>query len=113
MEFQLAGTKATVIFNSERMNEVEIYEAEGSPDKRGYKTILIGSPHPYGELFSQKTGMGIGTKEGFTLQMVDFLKDVVRGTVNGATFEDGLMNVLCIEKIQESAESGKWVKVEA
>ena len=113
MEFQLAGSKATVIFNSERMNEVQIYEAEGSPDKRGFKTIFIGELHPYGELFSQKAGMGIGTKEGFTLQMVDYLKDAVNGTVNGATFDDGLKNVLCIEKIQESAERGNWVKVEA
>lgn len=111
LEFQLAGSKATVLFNSERMNEIELYEATGEPDKRGFKTILIGTPHPYGDLFSQKTGMGIGVKESYTIQMMDYLKDIVHGTVSGPVFEDGLENVLCVEKIQESARTGKWVKV--
>ena len=112
VEFQLVGSKATVLFNSERLNEIELYEVNGPEDMRGFKTILIGTPHKYGNMFSQKTGMGIGIKEAFTIQMMDYLKDVVEGTISGPVFEDGMMNVLYVQKIQESVQKGGWVKIE-
>jgi len=111
VEFEIQGTKGTALFNSERLNELNIYEAEGDIRKRGFKNILIGKEHPYGEIFGQVTGMGIGLKESFTLQMSDFIEDIKNNSINGPTFEDGLINMHYISKIQESVEKKGWVDV--
>lgn len=111
LEFQLTGSKGTIIFNSERLNEIQFCEGESEHLKRGFKTILIGSEHPYGQEFSLKTGMGIGAKESFVLQISDFIKDILNGTHNGPEFMDGYINIVYIQKIQESSETRSWVDI--
>lgn len=111
VEFELTGTKGVVLFNSERLNEIQYCDGESDPLKRGFTTILIGADHPYGEFFSQKTGMGIGIKEAFTLQIADFIRDLEDWQGRGASFRDGYENLLLVKKIQESVSAGGWVRV--
>ena len=112
VEMELCGSKATILFNSERLNEICIYEASGDKKIRGFKNVLVGAEHPNGELFNQKTGMGIGVKEAFSMVSVNFVKDIASG-VKGKipTFEDGLINLAYIKKIQESHEKNAWVSI--
>lgn len=111
LEFELAGTKGTVLFNSERMNEIQLAEVEKDRRKDGFKTILIGADHNYGQLFNLKTGMGIGAKEAFTIQLWDFINCVGKGVGASPDFFDGLEVVKYTEAIQEAAEQHKWVKI--
>ena len=111
MEFELVCSDATVCFNSERMNEIAICEGDSDPLLRGFKTILVGSEHPYGSLFNIKTGMGIGTKESFVMQMYDFVRDILDGTVNGPDFHDGLIDAQNIAAIQKAAADHIWVSL--
>lgn len=109
-EFEIAGSKGTVLFNSERMNEICLDELEQDNRKEGFKNILIGTPHPYGEGFNLKTGMGIGTKEAFTLQLGEMINSIVTGKEASPNFYDGLQVVKYTESLQEAAQSRKWVK---
>jgi len=111
-EFEINGSKGSVIFNSERMNEI-MYCDNDIKDKRniGFKNILIGAEHPYGNLFSLKTGMGIGIKESFIIQFVEFIKAILENTDTDPDFNEGLEVQKIIDAIQMSEEKHEWVKM--
>lgn len=111
-EFEINGSKGSVIFNSERMNEI-MYCDNDIKDRRniGFKNILIGAEHPYGNLFCLKTGMGIGIKESFIIQFVEFIKAILEDKKTDPDFNEGLKVQKIIDAIQRSEEKNEWVKM--
>jgi predicted dehydrogenase len=46
--WEINGTKGSVVFNMERMNELEYYDAGDAEDVRGFRVIqTTDNPHPY------------------------------------------------------------------
>lgn len=110
IQFEISGSKGAINFNSERLNEINFCAAEHSLT-RGFKTILIGEAHPYGEHFYLKTGMGIGLKESYLIQMYEFAKAVLERKETDAPFRDGLRVDKIIEAAQRSAEARRWINL--
>ena len=110
-EVEIYAEKGSVRFNSERLNEIELFLDDGSGAINGKRTVLIGQGNPYGEMFNLKTGMGIGIKESFTIQMVDLLNGIVSGAKQSPSFYDGLQAEKITKAILEAEETHKWVKV--
>jgi predicted dehydrogenase len=96
--------------NSERLNEVN-YCAAAPARGRGFKTIIIGEAHPFGDHFHLKTGMGIGLKESFLIQLYDFIKSVLAGTDADTPFTHGLRVDQVIEAVRKSAWERRWLRV--
>jgi len=111
LEFELVGTKGTVLFNSERLNEIELAEIEEDKRKEGFKTIFIGTEHPYGDIYNLKTGMGVGAKQAFTIQLGDFIDSIINDKEASPGFSEGVNVVRYTEALQESADNHRWVKV--
>ena len=40
---QLFGAKGTIVYDQERMNEVQLYTADGPKESQGFRTILAGA----------------------------------------------------------------------
>jgi predicted dehydrogenase len=110
-EVELFGSKGSVFFNSERLNEIRLVSDPFKKAKRGSKTILIGEDHPYGNYFSLKTGMGIGIKESFTIQLFDFIKASFERTGMTPSFYDGLMVEKISAAINRSLTDQAWSKI--
>lgn len=111
-ELEVYGEKGSAKFNSERLNELELWLDDPNSPLNGKKTILIGRDNPYGELFNLKTGMGVGVKESITIQMRDMINSVVTGKGETPTFHDGVMAVKVTSAILKAADTHTWVKVE-
>jgi predicted dehydrogenase len=111
LEFELYGSRGALHFNSERLNELRLCDATVPLARRGFTTILVGEPHPYGGEFMLKTGMGIGIKETFLLQLEDLIAGVAGGVQVEPNFRDGLEVDRLIAAALESAKLGQWVKV--
>lgn len=112
MDIEINGSKGSILFNSERLNEIKFCDNDIKDKKNiGFKNILIGAEHPYGKLFSLKTGMGIGWKESIVIQLTDFVKAIIEDKKTEPSLHDGLEAQKLIEAIQVSAESNKWVKI--
>ncbi len=109
LEFEVYGSQGALRFNSERLNELMLCDAKSSLARRGFTTILVGEPHPYGGEFMLKTGMGIGIKETFLLQLGDLVAAVAGGSQVEPNFRDGLKVDRLIAAAQESAKLGQWV----
>ena len=78
LHLEVFGSKGAVRWTQERPAEVQLYLSEGPAAQRGYRTIPLGSPHPYiaGGLPIDVSGVGFGQNEGFLFQARAFLEEV-------------------------------------
>jgi predicted dehydrogenase len=112
--FDVIGSTGSISFTWERMNELKFYDGGDPADRQGYRTILVGPPHPYGQHFWPIAGYQIGYADTKVIQIADFLSAVAGETERPqTTFRDGLKSTLVEEAVLQSARSGEWTAVEA
>ncbi len=109
--FQVYGSKGSLAFNLERMNELEFYDrTEAAPDQ-GFKTILVTEgAHPYvGNWWPP--GHIIGYEHTFVHAIHDFLTCLEKDKMPSPNFRDGVKNQAVLHAVEHSAKSGRWEKV--
>lgn len=112
--FEVIGSTGSIYFTWERMNELQFYDGRDASDRQGYRTILVGPPHPYGESFWPIAGYQIGYADTKVIQIADFLSAVEGKTERPqTTFREGVKSTLVEEAVMESAESRQWTEVPA
>ena len=115
--FEINGSKGSIAFNLERLNELEVYLADTQPaEANGWRTVLVTeSFHPYWENWWPH-GHIIGWEHTFVHEFHHFLDCLINGkdiSPQGATFEDGYRCDVILEAIaNSSAEGGARVKIE-
>ena len=109
---ELHGTKGSIAFNYERLNELQVCFADDPDDRRGFKTIYTGPAHFHGEVTWNIPGMNIGYGELKTIEMYEFIKAIVEGYQPSTSFKVGYRVERVCEAVRQSAESKQWVKVE-
>jgi predicted dehydrogenase len=110
--FEINGSKGSVVFDLERMNELDAYFEDGDPEAAGFRTILVTEPgHPYAEGW-WPLGHTLGYEHTFVHTVKDLL-DGVRADENpGPTFEDGYRCQAVLDAVQRSVEERGWVSRE-
>jgi len=107
--FEVNGSRGSLAFDLERMNELELYEESGP--ESGFRTILAtDASHPYVAAW-WPPGHTLGYEHTFVHTVRDFVQAVVeRGSIK-PDFEDGLANQRVLEAIERSAKSRRWETV--
>lgn len=109
--FQIYGSKGSIAFNLERMNELEFYDRTETATDQGFKTIMVTEgAHPYvGNWWPP--GHIIGYEHSFVHAVHDFLVALEKDTMPSPNFKDGVKNQAVLDAVERSAGSGKWEKV--
>ncbi|MBN1445638.1 MAG: Gfo/Idh/MocA family oxidoreductase [Candidatus Omnitrophica bacterium] len=111
LKFEINGSKGSIVFNLENLNELDVYSTEDPEYARGFKTVIATDPsHPYAANW-WPAGHIIGYGESFINLVSDLLTAVSKGEYPSPDFYDGLKCQEVLSAVEESAESGKWVKV--
>ncbi len=107
--FEINGSKGSIVFDLERMNELEVYKEEGA--NSGFRTILAtDAKHPFMAGW-WPPGHIIGYEHTFTHTVFDLLNAVHTGKVPTPNFEDGVKNNKVLDAIERSAKSKQFEKV--
>jgi len=107
--FEINGSKGSIVFNLERMNELELY-IEGGPGS-GFKNIMVtDSSHPYMAGW-WPPGHIIGYEHTFTHTVLDLLRGIDENKVPTPNFEDGVRNQRVLDAIERASASAKWQTV--
>lgn len=109
--FEIYGSKGSLIFNLERMNELQYLDLSDPADEQGFRTILVtNSTHPYVAAW-WPPGHIIGYEHEFSHAIVDFITAIDKGTKIAPNFYDGMKAMQVLEAAIKSAETGKKVAV--
>ncbi len=107
--FEIYGSKGSLIFDLERMNELQFFSNEDPDDSQGFRTILATEPsHAYvGGWWPP--GHIIGYEHEFVHAVVDFLDAIVNKKIIEPNFFDGMKEMQVLEAGLKSAADGKSV----
>jgi predicted dehydrogenase len=109
--FEIYGSKGSLAFDLERMNELQYLNLDDPVDQQGFRTILVtNATHPYVAAW-WPPGHIIGYEHEFTHAVVDFLTAMEKGTPLTPNFCDGMRNMQVLEAGLLSAKNGCKVLV--
>ncbi|REF37835.1 Gfo/Idh/MocA family protein [Thermasporomyces composti] len=114
LRIELNGEKGSLVFDLERLNELELYLTEDDNTTQGFRRILITeAEHPYMAAW-WPAGHIIGWEHTFTHEAYDLVTAIAEGTDPSPTFAEGLQVQMVLDAVLKSAESGSsWVPVES
>jgi len=108
--FEINGSRGSLAFDLERLNELEFYLEEGA--ESGFRRILATDPdHPYAAGW-WPPGHGLGYEHGFTHTALDFLRALETRVAPAPSFEDGYRTQQLLDAIERSNASRRWERVE-
>ena len=106
--FEINGSKGSLAFNLERMNELELYLESDRRGQRGFRTILVTeSDHPFVKAW-WPPGHIIGYEHTFTHTVYDLLEAVADDRIPSPNFSDGVKNQRVLDAIERSAKTRRW-----
>lgn len=109
--FEVHGTKGMIVFEQERMNELQLYVNEGDAATAGFRTILSGPAHaPYGN-FCPAPGHQLGFNDLKVLEAGAMLRAVATGEKAYPDFTDALEFEKVIHAVAVSAREGRRVRI--
>ncbi len=110
--FEIYGSEGSLIFNLERMNELQLFLRNDPAYAQGFRTILAteAGEHDYIAAW-WPPGHMIGYEHEFHHAVVDFVDAVATGTPIAPSFYDGLKEVEVLAAGSESAATGQRVQL--
>ncbi len=110
--FEINGSRGSIVFDLERMNELQFYSADDPPEAQGFRTILVTEGvHTYMNAW-WPPGHIIGWEHTFTHSVLDLLNGIVAKESPAPTFADGVHIQSILDAVERSAASGGWVRPE-
>ena len=111
--FEINGSKGSLAWNLERMNELEYYDAAAPEGRQGFQTILATDPsHPYMHAY-WPPAHNLGYEHSTINTVYDFLNAVATKKVPSPNFRDGLLVNAAMDAVLAAARSKKWERVGA
>ena len=111
LKIEVHGSKGMLWLDNERMNELNLYVAEGPAENRGFRRILSGPYHAaYGKL-CPAPGHGLGFNELKVIELAELLCAVEGKSSQSVDFARGLTIETTIHAFARSAEQGAWVSL--
>lgn len=110
--WEINGSKGSLTFNLERLNELEYYNMADPGGRQGFRTIICNdADQPYNEAW-WPGGHIIGWEHTFTHEFKDFIEAIDSGAEVQPNFEDGAKTQAVLEAAMDSTNSGNWEKVQ-
>lgn len=108
---EINGSKGAIIFDMEKMNELEFYRGSDPSHIQGYRRIQVGEGvHPYMVNWFP-AGHIIGYGDTFVNQAYDLITAIKEGKKITPDFNDGLICQQILEAADKSVRTKKWEKV--
>jgi predicted dehydrogenase len=111
LQLQAFGAHGAIVFDQERFNEVGVYVAEGPPEARGFKQILMGPAHPPYERFLSAPGHQLGFNDLKIIEAHELLNRILGRPALIIDFDAGLAIERTIHAIARSSREGRWTTV--
>jgi predicted dehydrogenase len=108
--FTITGTRGTLEFDQERMNELRFYSASDPGGRRGFRTILTGPEHFDYSRFCPAPGHGLGINDLKILEIHELIRAIESGRPAWPDFREGARVQRLMAAIEQSHATRSWVE---
>ncbi len=110
---EINGSLGSLVWNFERMNELELFLTGDHRDTQGFRTVMCMDPvHPYAANW-WPDGHVIGYEHTFVHHLADFLHALSTGGGFSPDFDDGVRVQAVLDAALRSAQTRRFVDVDA
>lgn len=112
LAFEVTGTRGSLAFTQERMNELRVFGPGQPPSREGYKTITAGPQHPpYGD-FCPAPGHQLGFNDLKVIEVRDLLLGAAGGPAPWPDFREAWEVQRIVDAILRSSREQRWVRID-
>lgn len=112
MSFEINGSKGSIRFEFERMNELQYYNAADESGLQGFRTIQCTEGiHPYAGAW-WPVGHVIGYEHTFVHELYEFVESITKDKQPAPDFKDGVKCSQVLGAVDLSINEKCWVNVE-
>lgn len=109
--FEINGSKGSVKFDFERMNELMVYFTDDAEDVQGFRRVLATDPaHAYSDAW-WPPGHTIGYEHTFIHEIVELMQAFQEDRQPVPNFVDGVKCQQVLEAVDQSIEKRSWIQV--
>lgn len=114
LAFEISGTRGTLLYDQERLNELRLYQPGGQGGFDGFRTLLAGPYLADYAAFCPAAGHQLGYNELKTLEVRGLLLALAgQQGGSGVDFHEAWAVERLAEAVRRSAREHAWVSVEA
>ena len=111
LTYEIQGTKGSLFYTQERMNEIKLYRHTDPDREKGYKTVYIGPEHPgYGAFFGL-AGIGLGYNDQKIIEAHELVTAVALGQPVQPDVRFAYNVNKVIDAVDTSCQEHRWVSV--
>jgi predicted dehydrogenase len=111
LTFEICGSKGSLVFDQERMNELQYYSAADSSGRRGFRTIMSGPEHPDYAAFCPAPGHGLGINDLKIIEARNLLRAIDSGKAVFSNIANGYRVQCLVDAIEASHAAQQWTVV--
>jgi predicted dehydrogenase len=108
---QIFGSKGTIAYDQERMNEFQLFRAEGRGTEQGFATVLTAPSHAPYERFIPAPGHGLGFNELKIIECHELLRAIGGEAGQIVDFAKGLEIERAVHAMARSHRERAWIDV--
>lgn len=109
--FEINGSKGSIKFDFERMNELQVYFTDDAEDVQGFRRVLATDPaHAYMDAW-WPAGHTIGYEHTFTHEVHELMRAFAEDRQPVPNFVDGVKCQEVLEAVERSIEERRWVAI--
>lgn len=109
--YEIQGTKGSLFYNQERMNEIQLYRDSDPDREKGYKTIYIGPEHPGYKAFFGLAGIGLGYNDQKIIEAHELITAVALSKPVQPDVRFAYQVNKVIDAVDLSCQEHRWVRV--
>ncbi len=109
--YEIQGTKGSLFYTQERMNEIKLYRHTDPDREKGYKTIYIGPEHPGYKAFFGLAGIGLGYNDQKIIEAHDLITAVALDQPVQPDVRFAYKVNKVIDAVDVSCQERRWVQV--
>jgi predicted dehydrogenase len=108
---QIFGSTGSIVYDQERFNEFQLYQATRAGAEQGFRTVLAAPVHPPYDRFIPAPGHGLGFNELKVIEAHELLKAIRGEPAQLIDFTEGLAIERTVHAMARSHEAGRWMDV--
>ncbi|OZG72014.1 myo-inositol 2-dehydrogenase [Hahella sp. CCB-MM4] len=109
--FEVTGTRGSLIYDQERLSELQLFTNDDRPSRQGFRRILTGPQHPDYANFCVSAGHGLGYNDMKAVEVRDLIEGIAADKPMWPDFRAAYRVNVIMDAIEQSHAEHQWIQI--